>query len=96
MSKRPSVIGGLSLKEPAATKPPAEPDTNFAAKRKPRPDIVHTSVYLPKAVYQQLREIAFHRDVKIHDVIMEGISAALVEHGKPDVETLKRESALAS
>jgi hypothetical protein len=34
--------------------------------RRRRPDIVHTSVYLPKAVYQALREIAFKEDRKIH------------------------------
>ncbi len=87
MSKRPSVIGGLKLAEEPAWVATAEAPP---AKRRERPGIVHTSVYLPKAVYQHLREIAFVRDVKIHDVIMEGISAALTKHGKPDVEALKR------
>jgi hypothetical protein len=36
-----------------------------------------------------LREIAFARDVKVHDVIMEGIDAALLKHGHPSVEALK-------
>lgn len=88
MSKRPSVIGNLQIVEMEPTKPEAP----APVKRRERPDIVHTSVYLPKAVYQHLREIAFTRDVKIHDVIMEGISAALQKHGKPDTETLKRQS----
>lgn len=92
MSKRPSVIGGLRLTEAPSTPSVETAVPAFSPKRRARPDIVHTSVYLPKAVYQQLREIAFHRDVKIHDVIMEGISAALVEHGKPDVAMLKRQS----
>lgn len=89
MTKRPSIVGSLKLADTSAEA--AEGNAPVAApKRRERPDIVHTSVYLPKAVYQQLREIAFARDCKIHDVIMEGVSAALMKHGKPSVEELKR------
>ncbi|MCJ2063045.1 hypothetical protein MKK63_10025 [Methylobacterium sp. J-088] len=104
MTKRPSLIGGLSLpgsenREPAT---PADPAPNAAdalpapdvwsakpAGRRARPDVVHTSVYLPKEVHRRLREIAFTRDVKVHDVIMEGIDAALQKHGHPSVTSLK-------
>jgi hypothetical protein len=97
MSKRPSVIGGLKLPgaEPAGVKPEAAPDRPEAeapAKptgRRPRPEVVHTSVYLPREVHRRLREIAFTRDVKVHDVIMEGIDAALQKHGHPSAEALK-------
>ena len=72
MSKRPSIIGDLKLPsaEPVALAPqPNNPapaaEERKPAGRKPRPDIVHTSVYLPKPVYQKLREIAFTTDVKI-------------------------------
>jgi len=93
MSKRPSIVGNLRLAEAPAEIEPTE--SMSPAKRRERPDIVHTSVYLPKAVYQHLREIAFVRDVKIHDVIMEGIDSALMKHGKPSVEMLKRDTAKA-
>ena len=96
MSKRPSLIGGLSLPgaAPAAPVPGPAPETTPKAEsapagRKPRPDVVHTSVYLPKEVHRRLREIAFTRDVKVHDVIMEGIDAALQRHGHPSVDALK-------
>ncbi|MEN3238992.1 hypothetical protein PUR29_36765 [Methylobacterium ajmalii] len=97
MSKRPSLIGGLTLPgaEPAASKPeaPAEraaPEVPAKqAGRRPRPETVHTSIYLPREVHRRLREIAFTRDVKVHDVIMEGIDAALQKHGHPSVEALK-------
>ncbi|TDR95469.1 hypothetical protein [Enterovirga rhinocerotis] len=93
MSKRPSVIEGLLRPEPS---PPSEPaPAPMSPKRRARPDIVHTSIYLPKAVHQQLREIAFHTDTKIHDLIMEGIGAVLATNGKPDIETLKRQSSSA-
>ncbi|MCF4130307.1 hypothetical protein [Methylobacterium sp. SyP6R] len=97
MSKRPSLIGGLTLPgaEPAMPKPeaPAEraaPEISAKpAGRRPRPETVHTSIYLPREVHRRLREIAFTRDVKVHDVIMEGIDAALQKHGHPSVEALK-------
>lgn len=94
MTKRPSIIGGLNLpgteaRASIADRPPETPDPAKPASRKARPDIVHTSVYLPREVHRRLREIAFTRDVKIHDVIMEGIDAALRKHGHPTVETLK-------
>jgi len=53
---------------------------------------VHTSVYLPQPVYRKLREIAFTTDQKIHDVIMEGIDAALRKYGHPGVTELKKGS----
>lgn len=87
--KRPSIIGGLTLVEPVAEKTaspvPAAPPTA----RKARPDIVHTSVYLPAGVHRKLREIAFQTDRKVHDVIMEGIDAALRTYGHPSVAELK-------
>jgi hypothetical protein len=45
--------------------------------RKPRPGIVHSSVYLPQAVYEGLRRAAFEKRVKIHDLVLEGIQMAL-------------------
>lgn len=94
MSKRPSLIADLKLSTPAPdpSPPPPEPASEPVAKptgRKPRPDIIHTSVYLPKPVYQRLREIAFTTDQKIHDVIMEGVDAALRKYGHPSVSELK-------
>ena len=97
MSKRPSLIGGLTLpgseaREAVADRPPeaiAEAPAPKPAGRRARPEIVHTSVYLPREVHRRLREIAFTRDVKVHDVIMEGIDEALRKHGHPSVDALK-------
>jgi hypothetical protein len=52
-----------------------------AKKRRPRPGIVHTSVYLPEAMYEGLREAAFKERTKIHDVMLEGITTALRKRG---------------
>ena len=58
------------------------------AGRKPRPDIVHSSVYLPEPVYEALREAAFKERVKIHDIVVEGIGAALKRRGYGSIEDL--------
>jgi len=64
------------------TTPPGRP----AAPQKPsgrqqRHDIVHSSVYLPEPLYEALREAAFKERCKIHDLVLEGIEAALKKRG---------------
>jgi hypothetical protein len=54
-----------------------------------RPSIVHSSIYLPGPVYEALRKIAFEERLKIHDLVLEGIDAALRRRGYPSVENLK-------
>lgn len=79
------LVGDSSVAlEPEATLPkPA---------RAKREGIVHTSIYVPRPVYQKLREIAFTQERKVHDVIMEGIDAALQKYGHPGVAVLKESS----
>jgi len=62
--------------EPKADRTPSEP-----AGRRPRPDIIQTSLYLPEVVYEALREAAFKERRKIHDIVMEGIRGALKKRG---------------
>ena len=80
MSKRPSIIADLKLDAPSAA-PETEAPAPATTARKARPDIVHTSIYLPKAMHRKLREVAFTTDRKVHDVILEGIHAALRKYG---------------
>ena len=54
-----------------------------------RPSIVHSSLYLPEPVYEALRKIAFEERLKIHDIVLEGIDAALRRRGYPSVESLE-------
>jgi hypothetical protein len=68
------------LKRPKAQGAPAG--------RKQRPDIVHSSVYLPEPVYEALREAAFKERVKIHDLVVEGIGMALKRRGYGSIEDL--------
>jgi hypothetical protein len=58
----------------------------------PKPDIVHSSVYLPGAAHDALREAAFKERCKIHDIIMQGIDMALRKRGYPPMAELKAKS----
>ena len=63
--------------------------TSAARWQPERPSIVHSSLYLPEPVYEALRKIAFDERAKIHDIVLEGIDAALRRRGYPSVESLK-------
>jgi hypothetical protein len=63
---------------------PAKP-----ANRWPRSDIKHTSVYLPEAAYEALRQVAFDERRKIHDLLMEGVELALKKRGYPPLAEMK-------
>ena len=64
--------------------PPAKP-----AGRWTRPDIKHTSVYLPEAAYEALRQVAFDERRRIHDLLMEGVELALKKRGYPTLADMK-------
>ena len=68
-------------------RPRAQPSAPGASReppgRRPRPDIVHSSIYLPESIYEALREIAFHERCKIHDLILEGTRAVLKKRSYP-------------
>jgi hypothetical protein len=68
------------------------PDSQGRAPAKPagrwtRPDIKHTSVYLPVAAYEALRQVAFNERRKIHDLLMEGVELTLKSVDSPRLPT---------
>jgi hypothetical protein len=63
--------------------------TGAARKLPGRPSVIHSSLYLPEPVYEALRMIAFEERLKIHDLVLEGVDAALRRRGYPSVENLK-------
>jgi hypothetical protein len=89
----PNGLGSPGGSENLAKRSRAPPTTAGAprqtAGRRPRPDVVHSSLYLPEAVYEALRESAFRERCKIHDLVMQGIEMALKKRGYPPVEELK-------
>ncbi len=63
------------------TPPPRPSGPAKPVGRQPRPGIIHTSLYLPEALYEGLREAAFKERRKIHDLVLEGILLALRKRG---------------
>lgn len=64
------------------TLPPSPSRPGKPVGRKPRPGIVHSSLYLPEVVYEGLREVAFRERCKIHDIVLEGIQMAIRKRGR--------------
>ena len=64
------------------TLPPSPSGPGKPVGRKPRPGIIHTSLYLPEGFYEGLREAAFKERRKIHDIVLEGIEMALRKRGR--------------
>jgi hypothetical protein len=54
-----------------------------------RSDIKHTSVYLPEAAYEALRQVAFDERRKIHDLLIEGVELALKKRGYPALADMR-------
>ena len=49
---------------------------------------VQQTLYLPPAVHDQLRELAFSERVKMHGIIMEGLDAVFRQRGLKSIEAL--------
>jgi hypothetical protein len=71
------------------TPPTTSDDAGKAPGRRPRPGYVHSSIYVPDAAHEALREAAFKERCKIHDIIMQGVEMALRKRGYPPIEELK-------
>jgi hypothetical protein len=50
----------------------------------------HTTIYLHKRVLRELKAIALEYDRKPHDILIEGVNAALAHYGRPSVEELSK------
>lgn len=81
--KRPSMIDAMMAPEAPAEATQATPP----APPKLKPDVQHTSVYIPRLAHERLREIAFHERVKMHDLIMEGLDLVIEKRGHPERAT---------
>ena len=55
----------------------------------PRRPVKQQTVYLPEAVYEQLRRLAFEERVKMHALLMEGLDRVFRDRGLPGLGDLK-------
>jgi hypothetical protein len=88
MPKRPNVVGDLILD---GDSPDPTPERIEAPPRaKPTSDVQHSSIYIPRPVYERLRELAFHERVKIHDLILEGLDLVMAQRGHPERTNVRK------
>lgn len=46
------------------------------------------SLYLPPAVAKEIKAVAFHHDVKAHDIYVEAVELVLKKYGRPSFKEL--------
>ena len=51
-------------------------------------DIVRKTAYLPKAVHEQLRQLAFEERLKMHDYLIEGLDLVFAKRGLSSIQEL--------
>ena len=95
MSKpRRTVLSGIVTpltREPTPSEPVPLPvaETLRQARRHTTKDAtIQQTVYLPPAVHDQLRELAFSERVKMHALIMEGLDAVFRARGMKSIADL--------
>ncbi len=80
--KRPSMIDAMMAPE-RRPKPPGR----HLAPAKPKPDVQHTSVYIPAPPMSACGRSPSHERVKMHDLIMEGLDLVIEKRGHPERAT---------
>ena len=53
-----------------------------------RPNVKQHTAYLPLAVHEQLRKLAFEEDRKMHVYLVEGLDRVFADRGLPTVKDL--------
>ena len=66
-----------------------EPASESAPARR-RSETIQQTVYLPPAVHDQLRELAFAERVKMHSILMEGLDLVFRARGLKPLDELAR------
>ena len=83
--KRGSFLDQLKKELPVAPEPvrgEAKPSNSNAPEA--RAGISKTSLYIPDAVKDRLREIAFTERCKMHDLFLEGLDRVIESRGHPE------------
>lgn len=81
--KRQSFLSKLESEMPEKPAIVAAPEARAAA-TSTRSGITKTTIYVPDAMHERLREIAYVERVKMHDLIMEGLDRVMENRGHPE------------
>ena len=89
MPKRKTVLTGF-LATPQGRDPlissAVAPEVADRKTRASKP--IQQTLYLPPAVHDQLRTLAFHRRVKMHAIVLEGLDMVFQERGLKAINEL--------
>ena len=69
-----------------ASRVETQPQKRAGAPR--RPNVKQHTAYLPLAVHEQLRKLAFEENGKMHDYLIEGLDRVFADRGLPTVKEL--------
>jgi hypothetical protein len=85
-----TVLSGVvtPLREVEPDQPSANLNEAPARRSATKAATVQQTVYLPPAVHEQLRELAFSERVKMHALIMEGLDAVFHARGLKPIKDL--------
>ena len=80
--------------EPVEVAPVVHVETSAAPRRRSatKEATIQQTVYLPPAIHDQLRELAFSERVKMHALIMEGLDAVFRSRGLKSISELTGKS----
>ncbi len=86
MPKKRTTLDTLSLSDTPRPEQQAEPQKQRMSDDKPR--LIKQTLYLPEAVHEQLRVLAFHERVKQHDLLMAGLDMMFKSRGAKSIGEL--------
>jgi hypothetical protein len=90
MSRKRTTLDSILAPPRPTVEPPA---TAAVVAEKPaslRPSVEQQTVYLPLAIYEQLRRVAFDERVKMHQLLLEGLDRVFRDRGLPGLDELRR------
>ena len=92
MAKPRVVLSDMMKEEPASEAPPKSApkarEKEAAEAPKGQGKTGRVSLYLPPAVAKEIKAVAFHHDVKPHDVYVEAVELVLKKYGRPSFKEL--------
>ncbi len=86
MPKKRTTLDALSLSDTPPPEQQGETQKQRASDNKPR--LIKQTLYLPEAVHEQLRVLAFHERLKQHDLLMEGLDMMFKSRGAKSIKEL--------
>jgi hypothetical protein len=86
MAKKRTSLDALSLSDTPPPEQQGETQKHRVSDNKPR--LIKQTLYLPEAVHEQLRVLAFHERVKQHDLLMAGLDMMFKSRGAKSISEL--------